>query len=161
MPDKAREGHGDGERHDERHPHGHDEGRARDVVSPALAAFLSTVMPAVVGTVRKDGTPQLNPVWYEYRDGLIWLNPTESRAWGKRCRPGARITLLFVDPKDMFHWAQVQGIVVERTMNGGEEHIDRLAHRYLGTNYPGHDPRDPRFVVTVRPTRVTGFHEQG
>lgn len=132
----------------------------RGVIGPQLAAFLATVIPVVVGTVRKDGTPQLNPAWYEYRDGLIWLNPAESRAWGRRCKPGARITLLFVDPTDMFHWAQVQGTVVERTSKGAEEHIDRLAQRYLGTDYRQHDPNDPRTVVTVRPTRVTGFRDR-
>lgn len=153
MPDKQPAEHG-------QHAHG-GHGGHHDVVTPELARFLDTVMPVVVGTVRKDGTPQLNPAWYEYRDGLIWLNPSESRAWGRRCKPGAHITLLFVDPKDMFHWAQVQGTVVDRTTSGGEDHIDRLSRRYLGMDYQQHDPKDRRVIVTVRPTRVTGFRDQG
>lgn len=141
--------------------HGDEASPRPEVVTPALASFLGTVMPVIVGTVRKDGTAQLNPAWYEYRDGLVWLNAAESRAWGKRSRPGAHMTLLFIDPKDMFHWAQVQGRVVDRTREGGEEHIDRLSRRYLGADYGQHDPRNPRLVITVRPTRVTGFREQG
>jgi PPOX class probable F420-dependent enzyme len=161
VPEEHHGEHGHHDQRDEHGGHGRDGAHDRDVVGAPLADFLATVMPVVVGTVRKDGTAQLNPAWYEYRDGLIWLNSAESRAWAKRCTPDARITLLFVDPEDMFHWAQVQGTVLERTTKGGEEHIDRLAHRYLGSDYPRHDAHDPRVVVTVRPTRVTGFRDRG
>lgn len=125
-------------------------------LSEPLRQFLDEVMPAIVGTTRSDGSVQMNPIWYERRDDEIWLNPASSRAWGRRLEPGARVTLLFVDPKDQWRWAQIQGEVLERTDSGGEEHIDRLAQRYLGTDYTWHDDADPRLVVRVRPTRVTG-----
>ena len=125
-------------------------------LSEPLREFLDEVMPAIVGTTRRDGSVQMNPIWYERRDDELWLNPASSRAWGRRLEPGATVTLLFVDPRDQWRWAQVQGEVLERTDVGGEEHIDRLARRYLGTDYAWHDDGDPRLVVRVRPTRVTG-----
>ena len=124
--------------------------------SEPLRLFLDEVMPAIVGTTRSDGSVQMNPIWYERRDDEIWLNPARSRAWGRRLEPGASVTLLFVDPNDQWRWAQIQGTVLDRTDSGGEEHIDRLARRYLGTDYAWHDDADPRLVVRVRPTRVTG-----
>jgi PPOX class probable F420-dependent enzyme len=130
-------------------------------LSDSLRNFLDEVMPAVVGTIRSDGSVQMNPIWYERRDDEIWLNAASSRAWGKRLRPGASVTLLFVDPANQYRWAQIQGEVVEKTGSGGAEHIDRLSHRYFGRPYRQHDPADPRLVVRVRPTRVTGtFREE-
>ena len=129
-------------------------------LSEPVRTFLDEVMPAIVGTSRSDGSVQMNPIWYDRRDDEIWLNPASSRAWGKRLDPGERVTLLFIDPKDQWRWAQVQGEVIERTTEGGEQHIDELSQRYLGQLYADHRPEDPRQLVRVRPIRITGSIEQ-
>jgi PPOX class probable F420-dependent enzyme len=121
-----------------------------------MRTFLDEVMPVSVGTIRRDGTVQMNPVWYERRDDEIWLNAASSRAWGKRLRPGAAVTLLFVDPNDQFRWAQVQGRVIEKTADDGEAHIDRLSQRYLGRPYSDHRQNDPRLIIRVEPTAING-----
>jgi PPOX class probable F420-dependent enzyme len=125
-------------------------------LNDSLRSFLDEVMPAIVGTVRSDSSVQMNPAWYERRGDEIWLNPATSRAWGRRLNPGVPVTLLFVDPANQYRWAQVQGEVLEKTGDGAEEHIDRLSHRYHGRLISEHDPADPRLLVRVRPTRVTG-----
>ena len=129
-------------------------------LNDSLRNFLDEVMPAIVGTIRSDGSVQMNPIWYERRGDEIWLNPATSRAWGRRLHPGVPVTLLFVDPANQWRWAQVQGEVLEKRGEGGAEHIDRLSHRYLGRPYGQHDPADPRLLVRVRPTRVTGTFRQ-
>ncbi|CAN5571589.1 hypothetical protein BH20CHL6_BH20CHL6_20890 [soil metagenome] len=80
----------------------------------------------------------MNPIWYELRDGLLWLNPASSRAWGRKLEPGVPVTLIMVDPSDQWRWAQIQGEVVEKSAQGAEEHIDRLSQRYLGRAYGDH-----------------------
>ena len=132
----------------------------RTTLSEPVRTFLDEVMPAIVGTSRSDGSVQMNPIWYDRRDDEIWLNPASSRAWGKRLDPGKRVTLLFIDPKDQWRWAQVQGEVIERTTEGGERHIDELSQRYLGRLYADHRPEDPRQLVRVRPIRITGSFDQ-
>jgi PPOX class probable F420-dependent enzyme len=129
-------------------------------LNDSLRNFLDEVMPAIVGTNRSDGSVQMNPIWYERRGDEIWLNAASSRAWGRRLRTGTPVTLLFVDPANQYRWAQVQGEVLEKTGEGGAAHIDRLSHRYFGRPYGQHDPADPRLVVRVRPTRVTGTFRQ-
>ena len=130
-------------------------------LSEPLRSFLDEVMPAIVGTSRRDGSVQMNPVWYDRRGDEIWLNPTLSRAWGKRLEPGRRVTLLFIDPTNQWRWAQIQGEVLEKTVEGGEQHIDDLSMRYLGQPYSDHRADDPRQIVRVRPVRVTGSFEEG
>ena len=131
------------------------------VLDDSLRAFLDEVMPAVIGTSRRDGSVQMNPIWYDRRGDEIWLNPTVSRAWGKRLDAGRRVTLLFLDPKDQWRWAQVQGEVIEKTIEGGEQHIDDLSMRYLGRPYADHRADDPRQIVRVRPVRITGSFGEG
>ncbi len=121
-----------------------------------MRTFLDEVMPVSVGTIRRNGTVQMNPVWYERRGDEIWLNAASSRAWGKRLRAGAAVTLLFVDPNDQFRWAQVQGRVVEKTADGAEEHIDRLSQRYLGRPYGDHRHDDRRLIIRIEPIAVNG-----
>jgi PPOX class probable F420-dependent enzyme len=123
-------------------------------LSQPMQAFLEEVQPAIVGTVRADGTVQMNPIWYDFRDGLLWLNPASSRAWGRKLEPGVPVTLIMVDPSNQWRWAQIQGEVVDKTREGAEEHIDRLSQRYLGRDYADHREDDPRLLVSVRPLRV-------
>ena len=120
-----------------------------------LEAFLGEVMPAFLGTVRRDGSAQVVPVWYEYAEGAIWLNPTASRGWLAHLRRDPRLSLLFVDPRDMFRRAQVRGRVTDIDQAAGAAHIDQLARRYLGTDYPWHEPGDPRVRVRVAIEGVT------
>lgn len=125
-------------------------------LSAEMREFLDEVKPAIVGTIRKSGTAQLNPIWYDRDGDLIRINPTESRKWGKRLKPGSQVTLLFIDPTNMWRWAEIRGRIVSKSREGGEEHIDTLSRRYLGADYQQHNPDDPRLLVVVEPERVGG-----
>lgn len=51
------------------------------VMSPAeVEEFLQAPRYAVVGTVRKDGTPQLTPVWYLYESGRVYVSVSVNSA---------------------------------------------------------------------------------
>jgi PPOX class probable F420-dependent enzyme len=122
---------------------------------PRLKAFTDEPLPIVLGTARRDGSVQMNPVWYEYRDGQIWLNGGEQRRWFKHVRRDQRVTLLLLDPKNMFRWAQIQGRLAGTSTEGADEHIDRLSHRYQGGPY--RNPKVDRLIIRIEPERVTGY----
>lgn len=128
-------------------------------LSHKLQQFLSEVFPAVVGTKRRDGTTQLNPVWFEVGDnGDIWLNSGRDRRWQAHLQRDKEVTLLFVDPKNMFRWAQVQGRLVEATTQSADEHIDRLSLRYTGNpKYQNPNPGEQRIKLKIEPLRITGW----
>lgn len=123
-------------------------------LSPKMKAFTQEVFPAIIGTNRKDGSVQMNPVWFEVRDGSFWINGGTNRGWFKHLQHDPRITLLLIDPKEMFRWAQVQAKMVDWAEDPGGEHINHLSHRYLRHDYQG--PRTGRIKVQIEPLRVTG-----
>jgi PPOX class probable F420-dependent enzyme len=124
-------------------------------IGPRLEAFLHEVMPALIGTKRSDGSVQMNPVWFDYEGGKILLNGGENRAWLKHARRDkGRITILFIDPKNIWRYAQVQGRIVRATTQGAGDHINRLSRRYLGRDYAR--PTTDRLLIEVVPERVTG-----
>jgi PPOX class probable F420-dependent enzyme len=123
-------------------------------IGPRLKAFFDEALPTTVGTARKDGSVQMVPVWYEYRDGQIWLNGGPRRAWVRHMQRDPRVTLLVLDPKNMFRWAQVHGRLAGTTTDAADDHIEHLAQRYTGASYRG--PKVDRLIVRIDIDRVTG-----
>jgi PPOX class probable F420-dependent enzyme len=121
---------------------------------PRLRAFLAEPLPITIGTTRHDGSVQMNPIWYEYRDGLIWLNGGPKRGWVRHMRRDSRVTLFLMDPRSMWRWAQIQGRLVDTTTEGADEHIEQLSQRYTGGPY--RNPKVERLIVRVAPERVIG-----
>ena len=121
---------------------------------PRLRAFLGEVYPAVIGTARRDGAVVMTPLWFELAGDQILLNGGPNRAWLKRMERTGRVSLLFLDPKNMFRHALVQGRLVGTTTEGADDHIEHLAQRYTGAAYRG--PKVDRLIIRVEPVEVTG-----
>jgi len=124
-------------------------------IGDRLRAFFDEPLPTTIGTTRADGSVQMNPVWYEFRDDQIWLNGGPKRDWVRHMQRDPRVSLLVVDPKNMFRWALIQGRLVDSTFDGADEHIDRLAQRYFGGPYP--NAKVDRMIVRVQPERISGY----
>ena len=49
----------------------------------------------------------------------------------------------------------IRGRVVEQTKEGADEHVDKLAKKYLGVDkYPLRSPNEQRIILKIRPERV-------
>jgi PPOX class probable F420-dependent enzyme len=127
-------------------------------LGPRLAAFLSEVNPVVLGTIRNDGTVHLSPLWFEYRDGSIWINGAATRDWLKHLRRDDRVTLLVVDPRRILRRAEMLGRVVVITPDEGNAQINRLSQRYSGRDFGNR--RDARITVQIEVLRVGGSEVQ-
>jgi PPOX class probable F420-dependent enzyme len=123
-------------------------------IGPRLKAFLDEALPITIGTTRRDGSVQMNPVWFEYREGEIWLNGGPNRGWVKHLERDPRMSLMLLDAHNMFRWAQLQGRLGGTTSDGAADHIEHLAQRYIGSAYPG--PKNDRLIVRIGLERVTG-----
>ena len=124
-------------------------------LSENMTRFVQEVFPAIVGTRRRDGTVQLNPVWFEYRDGYFWLNSWRGSRWLAHIEHDGDVTLALIDPHDMYRFAQVQGRLVETTTEGADEHVNQLSMRYLGRPYQRMRSQQ-RVKIQIEPVRITG-----
>lgn len=110
-----------------------------------------------VATTRKDGSPQVTPVWVEYDGTHIILNSEEKRAKVKNLERDPRVSLAVVNQENPYEYAQIEGRVVEITAKGGAEGIDKLAQKYIGQEtYPWNKPGDVRVVIKIEPSKETG-----
>lgn len=122
-------------------------------ISDATAKFLGQVMPVIVGTRRRNGAVNLNPAWYELRDGYLRLNSWRGAHSLDHLERDRQATLLFIDPQDMFRVVHAVARLVQTTTDAAREHIDRLFHRYRGQPYQSPVPQE-RVVIQLQLLRI-------
>lgn len=112
----------------------------------------------VMATVNDDGTPQTSPVWFVFRNGILEINSAKGRKKDKNMRARPKFSGTVVDPGNPYRYVELRGDIFEITEEGGDEHIDFLAHRYLGVDkYPYANAAETRVIYKIRPTHVTGM----
>jgi PPOX class probable F420-dependent enzyme len=113
-----------------------------------------------VGTIRRDGTPHLTPVWVDHEGGKVVLNSSEGRAWPANLRRDPRVTLNVVNQENPYEYVEIRGRMVEDTHDGADEHIDKLAKKYMDLDeYPGRFPGERRIIFRIEPEHV--LHKPG
>jgi PPOX class probable F420-dependent enzyme len=111
-------------------------------------ANLATVMP--------DGSPQVTPVWVDYRDGTVLVNTAKGRVKARNMQEGAPVALAIMDPDNPYRHIQIRGQVRRMTEEGAAAHSDALAKKYLGKDkYPFAQPGEVRLLVEIEPKAVS------
>jgi PPOX class probable F420-dependent enzyme len=110
---------------------------------------------AFVSTLSKDGSPHVTPVWTEMVDDLILINTFETSAKNKHITNDRRIALSIVEQNNPFNMVSIKGKVIERTTEGADEHLKRLAKKYLGIGkYYYRKPSHKRIIIKIQPEKV-------
>jgi PPOX class probable F420-dependent enzyme len=104
----------------------------------AIAMLDNPRVFAVLGTARKHGSPQVNPMWIDREGATPTFNSALGRAKTKQIERDPRVTLTLLDLDDPYRYVELRGRVA-RTVTGqeAEDHIDRLAKKYIDKDvYP-------------------------
>ncbi|MCA9578369.1 MAG: PPOX class F420-dependent oxidoreductase [Myxococcales bacterium] len=113
---------------------------------------------AHVATLMKDGSPQVTPVWIDREGDMVVINSAAGRVKDKNLRRDGRVAFSITDPANPYRMLSVRGEVVEITTDGAEEHIDKLAMKYMGVeSYPFRTPEERRVRYIIKPTRVNTY----
>ena len=121
----------------------------KDLVQKKAFAHLATVMP--------DGRPQVTPVWFDVDGGLFRVNSARGRVKDRNMRRNAKVALSILDPDNPYRYLGILGDVVEVTEQGADAHIDALARRYIGQDYPYRQPGEVRVIYKIRAERVSSM----
>jgi len=124
-------------------------------LSGEQATFLrENAFPAVVTTLRSDGSPHSTVVWIDEVDGDVWFNTAVGRAKERHLRKDPRVAVAVVDPQNQYRWVAVTGRA-SLDEKDADAHIDKLAKKYLGQDrYPWHDPEQQRIIVRIAVEKV-------
>jgi len=125
-------------------------------LSPPAQTLLAQPFLAIIGTRRADGSVQMNPAWFEYRDGCVWVNSHTRRSWPQNVLRDKAMSLLVLDRDDPDRWVRIDGRLVEASTVGADEHIDRLSRRYTGNPFRKLEPNEQRIMFKIEPLRITG-----
>jgi PPOX class probable F420-dependent enzyme len=117
---------------------------------PSLC-FLATVMP--------DGSPQVTQTWADTDGEHVVINSVRGHQKVINVERDPRVAVNVCDASGPARYYAIRGQVIGITAEGGAEHIETLAHRYLGTPYPWYGGRDQvRVILTIQAATI---HQSG
>jgi PPOX class probable F420-dependent enzyme len=121
-----------------------------DLFHKKAFANLATLMP--------DGRPQVTPVWCDYDGRNILVNSARGRQKDRNLERDPRVSLAIADPENPYRYLEVRGRVVEMTEKGADEHIDKMAKKYLDKDkYPFRQPGEVRVIYKIAPEHTQGM----
>ena len=108
-----------------------------------------------LATIRPDGTPQVNPMWFIWDGEFLSFTTSTTRAKYKNVTGDSHVAVSVNDPGAPYRYLEIRGVVdhIERDPEG--EFFDVLAKRYgLPMEGPVGDA-PTRVRVYVKPTHAT------
>jgi len=88
--------------------------------------------PAVIASLRPDGSPHTIATWYDWQDGHVLLNMDESRRRLGFIRADPRVALTVLDSESWYRHISLIGLIVRIKEDAQLNDIDRLAIHYTG-----------------------------
>lgn len=127
-----------------------------DLFQKVAFGHLATLMP--------DGTPHVTSVYVDYDGQYLLVNSTQGRQKARNMERRPEVSIEIPDPDNPNRYLGIRGRVVEITQEGADEHLDRLAQRYLGREkYPPtwRYPGEIRCIFKIEPLHVIGWEPFG
>ena len=119
-----------------------------DLFQKRAFANLATLMP--------DGTPQVTPVWVDWDGTHVLINSARGRQKDKNMQRSAAVSMSILDPDNPYRYLEVRGKVADITEAGADDHIDKMAKKYMGKDkYPYRRQGEVRVVYKILPTKTT------
>ncbi|HWO02328.1 MAG TPA: PPOX class F420-dependent oxidoreductase [Blastocatellia bacterium] len=120
----------------------------KDLFQKKAFASLATVMP--------DGTPQVTPVWVDFDGKHVIVNSARGRRKDKNMSKNSAVSLSVMDPDNPYRYLEVRGRVAEITEDGADQHIDKMAKKYMGVDkYPYRQQGEVRVMYKIEPTHTS------
>ena len=111
-----------------------------------------------LGTLMKDGSPQVTPVWVDYDGKHVRFNSAKGRVKDKNVRRDPRVSISLQDPANPYRYLEIRGRVVEITEKSADDHINKLSQKYLGKPvYPYRQPGEVRVTYKIEPQKVSSM----
>jgi len=109
-----------------------------------------------LASIMPDGSPHVAPVWADHEGDTILVNTAEGRVKQRNVTRDPRVAISIADQNDPYEKVVIWGLVKEQTVKGADDHIDKLAKKYLGKDkYPWRAPGEKRIILKIQPRRIS------
>jgi PPOX class probable F420-dependent enzyme len=122
-------------------------------ISDKARALLEKPVLVNLATVRPDGAPQVNPMWFKWDGELLWFTHTNYRQKYKNIAHEPRVSIAFLDPDNVYGYMEVRGVVEVIEDDPEATMYQVLSEWYDGTPVTPKDAKD-RVKIGVRPTKI-------
>ncbi len=110
---------------------------------------------AQLATLMADGSPHVAPVWIDYDGQHILVNTAKGRVKDRNMRRDPRVAMDLLDPDNPYRHISIRGRVVDITEKGADEHIDKMAKKYIGQDrYPHRTAGEVRVLFKIEPEQA-------
>jgi PPOX class probable F420-dependent enzyme len=126
-----------------------------EAIEGRIAELLDEKNFAQVATTREDGSPHVTPVWVDHDGEHVLLNTAEGRDWPANARRTGKIAINVPNHENPYEYVYIQGTVAGDTTDGADEHIDKLAKKYMDVDeYPFRQEGEQRLIIKVAPDKI-------
>jgi PPOX class probable F420-dependent enzyme len=101
-----------------------------------LVALLREPNPAVIGTLKPDGSPRTVATWYLWEDGRALVNMDAGRVRLEDLRHDPRVSLTVLDGEDWYRHVSLYGRIASLEPDADLSDIDRISRHYRQQAYP-------------------------
>jgi len=112
---------------------------------------------ANIATLMPDGSPLVTPVWCDYDGEHVLINTVIGTMKDKNLQRDPRLSMSIMDPDNPHRYLEIRGQVAERTVEGADAHIDKMAKKYLGIDVYHGQPGQVRVLYKIKPERFQGL----
>lgn len=123
------------------------------------AEFLDLVKRPIfasLGTIRPDGTVQVNPMWFDYEDDTLRFTHTTKRAKFRNLQRNPAMTLLVTDPDKPQRYLELRGRLAEVIPDPDADYFVHLGRRYGDDDTQPPPDKADRVVLVMSVDRVSG-----
>lgn len=121
-------------------------------IPDGYAALLEQPNYGHLATVRPDGTPQVNPMWFDWDGELLRFTHTTKRQKYRNIKATPQIAMSISDPANPYRYLEVRGVVEEIVADPEGAFYLHLNDRYDGPLTEAPADKADRVILVVRPT---------
>lgn len=127
-------------------------------VPDTLAHLLDQPNFGHLATVRPDGSPQVNPMWFlwDRQSNTLRFTHTSARAKFRNLQQNPGMALSVIDPDNPYSYIEVRGRLIEVRPDPQGEFYPVLGARYGNPNTPVPPDAADRVVLVMSIDKVAG-----
>ncbi|WP_221584934.1 PPOX class F420-dependent oxidoreductase [Microbacterium sp. G2-8] len=126
-----------------------------DDIPPQFRRLLDLPLFGHLGTVRPNGTVQVNPMWFEFDGEHVRFTHTSKRQKFRNLQKNPSMALSLTDPDEPVHYLEVAGRLVDVVEDPQGDFYVHLADRYGAPNQPAPPDSADRVILVMSIERFT------